>query len=919
MVDQIPPFDFSLLSTFFAAGGGMSQSLRTEVLRKGALSDILNKPSVIPPWEIKTTTDNENINELAKRAVSPGPTIDKNDPLFDRNDLDDDSKVLFATFKALNRLKDMADFIQTNKGEPLGTILDAQFQKMVTELREFIDTAQYNRLSLDLGILTDKVNSLITLDQVERAPVFLGAAILDDLTNPISGINTTDQFTIQSEDINGTVRTVTITMSDISANVNDYTLPNIVNHINTKLTDAGIASSFIIERHTESKFGLRVAIGFDETVTLSTPNATHSEAVYVSGVRGGSRDGGGYLAKIDNLAAGDPNQVFFRQIDTLNNDGSGAADRAEDVAVDSNGYVYVVGSTEGDLGNQKVDPIAKDIFLQKYDSAGNLLFTRRLGAPVDGSAFSVKVDSNDNVFVSGQVQGILTENGHGGGYDTFVTKFDKNGLELFTRQAAPFANDGALSMSLDSDNNVFLAGFTQSEIAPGEGFGGNTDAFITKLDNSGNLLYDRQLGGRNPGPDASEENIDAIAIAPNGDIWVSGEDDESIFISHYEEGNNGNRTVHVIGNAGEDKITDLAVDANGDVYGTGFSSVAFLSPVVQAKQNGLDAFVFQLGQNGQFVYRTFIGTAADDKAFGIDVNPNTGEAYVAGTTEGTLAGETNSTKKDNFVVKLNANGSEAWRHQFGGGFDSNATGISYDSNGTNLLSRFGLPTGKVPPDSSDLVTAVTSARAGDYFYISINDGPHERILIEEDDTFGFLAFKIRKAFGTGVGTKGVASFIDDDLSGRFLQIQALNGNKVELIKGSDEFDALKALGFSEKTLYGEIKDDGTEGFVQTAFGLGFINEMSIETKEKAEDVRTLIDFAELTVKKAFRLLTEGPDPEFKLPNRAPQRILDQIASMQSALQRLQSATASANSSLLGTSNSIAGNIGNIISQNNFLV
>ena len=95
--------------------------------------------------------------------------------------------------------------------------------------------------------------------------------------------------------------------------------------------------------------------------------------------------------------------------------------------------------------------------------------------------------------------------------------------------------------------------------------------------------------------------------------------------------------------------------------------------------------------------------------------------------------------------------------------------------------------------------------------------------------------------------------------------------------------------------------------------------MNIETKEKAEDVRVLIDFAQLTVKKAFRLLTEGPDPEFKLPTRAPQRILDQIAAMQSALQRLQSATTSANSSLLGSSNSIAGNIGNIISQNNFLV
>ena len=142
----------------------------------------------------------------------------------------------------------------------------------------------------------------------------------------------------------------------------------------------------------------------------------------------------------------------------------------------------MVGSTQGDLGDQKVDPNGNDIFLQKYDAAGNLLFTRRLGAPVDGTAFAVSVDSNDNIFVAGQVNGLLQATGHGGNYDTFVTKFDKNGLEQFTRQLAPFADDGAFDMSLNSDGDIFLAGFTRSAIAPGKTHGGNSDAFITKLD-----------------------------------------------------------------------------------------------------------------------------------------------------------------------------------------------------------------------------------------------------------------------------------------------------------------------------------------------------------------------------------------------------------------------------------------------------
>ena len=41
-------------------------------------------------------------------------------------------------------------------------------------------------------------------------------------------------------------------------------------------------------------------------------------------------------------------------------------------------------------------------------------------------------------------------------------------VEIFTRQLAPFVDDGAFSMSLNTDGDVFLAGFTKSAIAPDE-------------------------------------------------------------------------------------------------------------------------------------------------------------------------------------------------------------------------------------------------------------------------------------------------------------------------------------------------------------------------------------------------------------------------------------------------------------------
>ena len=88
--------------------------------------------------------------------------------------------------------------------------------------------------------------------------------------------------------------------------------------------------------------------------------------------------------------------------------------------------------------------------------------TQRLGAKGDASGFAIAIDSNDNVIIAGQVSGTLTTDGYGGGYDTFVTKYDSTGQELFTRQASPYSNDAGLALTIDSSDNIFIAGLTYS-------------------------------------------------------------------------------------------------------------------------------------------------------------------------------------------------------------------------------------------------------------------------------------------------------------------------------------------------------------------------------------------------------------------------------------------------------------------------
>ena len=148
-----------------------------------------------------------------------------------------------------------------------------------------------------------------------------------------------------------------------------------------------------------------------------------------------------------------------------------------------------------------------------------------------------------------------------------------------------------------------------------------------------------------------------------------------------------------------------------------------------------------------------------------------------------------------------------------------------------MLSRLGLPTGLAPGDSASTVVAETSVRPGQSFSISVNDGASQRITIEDDDSFGFLVFRINSV----LGDKEKASFVED-IDGQHLEIKALNGAIIEIQSGLEGFDALAGLGLRETRLYGEPADVGElDATAASAFELGFIGSLNVQTRAGAAE------------------------------------------------------------------------------------
>jgi uncharacterized delta-60 repeat protein len=165
--------------------------------------------------------------------------------------------------------------------------------------------------------------------------------------------------------------------------------------------------------------------------------------VYVTGQSYGSGQGYDYATI---KYAPDGTQLWVARYNGPGN----SDDRAEAIAVDSSGNVYVTGYSTGIDTN-------KDYATVKYAPDGNELWVARYNGPENGSdsAHAIALDSSDNVYVTGSSYGssvIL--------YDYATVKYAPDGNELWVaRYDGPAnSNDHARAIAADNSGNIYVAG-----------------------------------------------------------------------------------------------------------------------------------------------------------------------------------------------------------------------------------------------------------------------------------------------------------------------------------------------------------------------------------------------------------------------------------------------------------------------------
>lgn len=375
--------------------------------------------------------------------------------------------------------------------------------------------------------------------------------------------------------------------------------------------------------------------------------------------------------------------------------GSGTTDIAR--AVDADGYVYVVGTVGGSLPGQS-SAGGTDAYLRKYDLGGNLVWTRQFGTAADDRALAVAVDGL-NVYLSGTTAGTLRGQTAAGQSDAFVQKYDWAGNLVWTRQFGSAADDEALAIAVNP-SGVFLAGIlgldsqgnsvgfvsmldaeggqvwlTPFDFAPSSpGFnaftsialdasgvyaGGSSsfllgiDAVVRKYDLNGDLVWSRTLGTQ--GTDGVRGVVvDGSGVYAAGFVsgTLSGQlsfGRKDTFVTKMTLASGAEIWTRQWGSREDDTVLGVAQDASW-VYLVGVTFGSLLGARV-VNAGGADAFIMKFWKADAGDIRIVqFGTPHGDQASAISVG--TAGEYVVGQTFGTLAGQTSSGGGDAFVARL---------------------------------------------------------------------------------------------------------------------------------------------------------------------------------------------------------------------------------------------------------------------------
>ena len=340
----------------------------------------------------------------------------------------------------------------------------------------------------------------------------------------------------------------------------------------------------------------------------------------------------------------------------LNSSNSASNDVASGVDISADGSaIYVVGTTQGNLNGQSHIG-GRDAWIAKYDLTGTVAWTRLLGTVVDERATAVKVGTDGFIYVTGSTDGNLDNKTNTGQTDTFIAKYNSAGNKEWVSLLGSSGVDVGYSISSSPEGSVYIAGITTQSISPVTGFG-SVDAFLVKYNSNGSRSWVRQLGTERVDQafavTTSSDGFIYVAGETQGNLH--GELNPSTFGSSFISKYNAQGTrewTRILGSNSIDSIKAVSTYGNF-IFVSGFT---YGNLDEQTGSGWARAFLSKYNTNGERLWTRLLSSTADTFSNTLTTNYQ-GAVFVAGRTQSSvLEGQTKQINMysnfDAFLVKI---------------------------------------------------------------------------------------------------------------------------------------------------------------------------------------------------------------------------------------------------------------------------
>lgn len=356
------------------------------------------------------------------------------------------------------------------------------------------------------------------------------------------------------------------------------------------------------------------------------------------------------------------------------------------------GGLLMLGSTGSTNGDVSLSHGSNDLWLTKTDSTGNLIWERTFGGSnIDIGTGIIQLPGGDLILsgYTGSFDGDISH--QHGNFDAWVIRTTSTGTIIWEKTFGGSLVDLVYAMIQTADGGILLGGGTYSNDGDVYGNHGDQDFWLLKLDISGNLVWQKSLGGSGLEvcysiDETPANEIIACGSTNSNDGDVSGQRGSTDFwVIKLTSGGNKIWT-RCFGGGDQESAFAISSNSNNQFLVSGYSKSS--DGDLQQNSGYNDIWTVQLDQNGTIQNQRIIGGTGADIAFSSISSMDGGYLLACGTTSNDGDIDGNHGQEDILLIKLDQQLSTEWMKCQGGSGNERPSSILQTHDGSFIFSGY---------------------------------------------------------------------------------------------------------------------------------------------------------------------------------------------------------------------------------------